>query len=189
MATCPGALLPLVARARLSRPRGRGCRRAPRRRRRHVVPDADHRVEARIVVGDEVEHGVAAHAGNGARKAWPAAAPRAVPMMASVAASSVQHPSWKIDGSGATPGGRGQVRKPTCPRTRTRPSDWGVAPVPVSAAPCGADRPGREGARRGRVVAYSVAPARIAGGPKCASAPRVVCALQCGHETRAGRHR
>ena len=27
---------------------------------RHVVPDADHRVEARIVVGDEVQHGVAA---------------------------------------------------------------------------------------------------------------------------------
>ena len=24
--------------------------------------------------------------------------------------------------------------KDTCPRTRTRPSDWGVAPVPVSAA-------------------------------------------------------
>ena len=31
--------------------------------RRHVVPDADHRVEARIVVGDQVQHGVAAHAG------------------------------------------------------------------------------------------------------------------------------
>ena len=30
---------------------------------RHVVPDADHRVEVRIVVGDQVQHGVAAHAG------------------------------------------------------------------------------------------------------------------------------
>ena len=28
-----------------------------------VVPDADHGVKARIVVGDEVQHGVAAHAG------------------------------------------------------------------------------------------------------------------------------
>ncbi|MDE2982137.1 MAG: DUF222 domain-containing protein [Gemmatimonadota bacterium] len=35
-----------------------------------------------------------------------------------------------IAGSGATPRGRGQVmRKLTCPRTRTRPSDWGVATV------------------------------------------------------------
>ena len=30
---------------------------------RHVVPDADHRVEARIVVGDEVEHGITAAGG------------------------------------------------------------------------------------------------------------------------------
>ena len=52
---------------------------------------------------------------------------------------------------------------------------------PGQCCPCGADRPaGREGVRRGRVVAYSGAPARIAGGPKCASAPRVVCTLQCG---------
>ena len=53
--------------------------------------------------------------------------------------------------------------KHTCVRTRTRPSDWGVAPVPV--------------------VADSVARVRIAGGSKCASAPRVVCTLQYGHET------
>ena len=52
--------------------------------------------------------------------------------------------------------------------------------------PCGAGRSGRVGARRGRVAAYTVARVRIAGGPKCASAPRVVCALQCGRKSRAG---
>ena len=46
---------------------------------------------------------------------------------------------------------------------------------------------GRVGARRGRVAAYAVARVRIAGGTKCASAPRVVCALQCGRKSRAVR--
>ena len=40
-----------------------------------------------------------------------------------------------IAGTGATPGGRGRVvRMHTRPRTRTRPSDWGVAPVTACAA-------------------------------------------------------
>ena len=101
-----------------------------------VVPDADHRVKARIVVGDEVQHGVAAHAGerrpervsDGGRRSEAHEYER----------RRLQHRAGTlpggIDGSGATPGGRGQVRKHTCPRTRTRPLDWGVAPVPVSAA-------------------------------------------------------
>ena len=91
-----------------------------------------------------------------------------------------------IDGSGATPrdGGRGV-------KTHLRPNPYqalglGGRSRPGQCCPCGADRPGREGARRGRVVAYSVARVRIAGGPKCASAPRVVCALQCGRKSRAG---
>ena len=46
----------------------------------------------------------------------------------------VAFPHGKI-GLGATPGGRRRVlRKHTRPRTRTRPSDWWVAPVPASAA-------------------------------------------------------
>ena len=91
-----------------------------------------------------------------------------------------------IDGSGATPrdGGRGV-------KTHLRPNPYqalglGGRSRPGQCCPCGADRPGREGARRGRVVAYSVARVRIAGGPKCASAPRVVCALQCGRKSHAG---
>ena len=64
----------------------------------------------------------------------------------------------RIDGSGATPGRAGAgVRKHTCVRTRTRPSDWGVAP--------------NHG--RYRVVAYTVAPARIAGRAEvCIGPPR-----------------
>ena len=58
---------------------------------------------------------------------------------------------------------------------------------PGQCCPCGAGRPGRVGARRGRVAAYAVARVRIAGGIKCASAPRVVCARQCGRKSRAVR--
>ena len=100
-----------------------------------VVPDADHGVKARIVVGDEVQHGVAAHAGE--RRPESVAGGRSQ-SGADDGERSRPHRSntlpGRIDGSGATPGGRGQVRKHTCPRTRTRPLDWGVAPVPVSAA-------------------------------------------------------
>ena len=102
---------------------------------RHVVPDADHRVEARIVVGDEVQNRVAAHAGerrpesvsDGRSQSGADDGERSRPHRSNTLPG-------RIDGSGATPGGRGQVRKHTCPRTRTRPLDWGVAPVPVSAA-------------------------------------------------------
>ena len=94
-----------------------------------------------------------------------------------------------IDGSGATPRDGGRGAQTHLPPNPYQALGLGGRSRPGQCCPCGADRPGREGARRGRVVAYSVAPARIAGGPKCASAPRVVCALQCGHETRAGRHR
>ena len=156
-----------------------------------VVPDVDHGVPVARIVRRSIksQHGVAA--GSPAerrperRERW-RPLPERCPRWTSVAGFSIASGTLpgRIDGSGATPGGRGQVRKHTCPRTRTRPLDWGVAPTTAGAA-----RPGRVGARRCRVVAYSVARVRIAGGPKCASAPRVVCALQCGHETRAGRHR
>ena len=100
-----------------------------------VVPDADHGVKARIVVGDEVQNRVAAHAGE--RRPESVAGGRSQ-SGADDGERSRPHRSntlpGRIDGSGATPGGRGQVRKHTCPRTRTRPLDWGVAPVPVSAA-------------------------------------------------------
>ena len=70
------------------------------------------------------------------------------------------------------------VRKHTRPRTRTRPSDWGVATVTVGAAravPAGLAAPC---ARRNSASGYAPVPVRIAEAPKCASDPHVVCALQ-----------
>ena len=103
--------------------------------RRRVVPDADHGVKARIVVGDEVQNRVAAHAGERCPESVAGGRSQSG---ADDGERSRPHRSntlpGRIDGSGATPGRRGQVRKHTCPRTRTRPLDWGVAPVPVSAA-------------------------------------------------------
>ena len=45
---------------------------------------------------------------------------------------------------------------------------------------CGAGRPPRAGERRWRASGYAPVPVRIAEAPKCASDPRVVCALQYG---------
>ena len=51
------------------------------------------------------------------------------------ALSGARWPSRQGYLEGSDPEGAGAgVRKHTCARTRTRPLDWGVAPVPVSAA-------------------------------------------------------
>ena len=51
--------------------------------------------------------------------------------------------------------------------------------------PFGSGRSGRSGARRLRAAVSGALPVRIAGAAKCASACRVVRALECGHETGA----
>ena len=73
--------------------------------------------------------------GNGARKAWPAAAPRAVPMMASVA--GLIGPTPFLEGSMARERpqeGGGRCANTPAPEPVPGPWTGGVAPVPVSAA-------------------------------------------------------
>ena len=123
-----------------------------------VVPDADHGVKARIVVGDEVQNRVAAHAGERCPESVAGGRSQSG---ADDGERSRPHRSntlpGRIDGSGATPGGRGQVRKHTCPRTRTRPLDWGVAPVPLSAARAALAELADGSVKGCRVVACAVA--------------------------------
>lgn len=91
-----------------------------------------------------------------------------------------------IDGTGATPRGRGQVmRKLTCPRTRTRPPAWGVAPVTAGAARVASAGLFTAAENAAAQADTRAVPVRIAERRKCASAPHVVCALQYGSKSRA----
>ena len=71
------------------------------------------------------------------------------------------------------------MRKHTCPRTRTEPLARWVAPAtaPAARAPRATG-----GLSRGRCCArrWAGTTVRITGGPRCASAPCVVCALRYG---------
>ena len=88
--------------------------------------------------------------------------------------------------SGSDPEGSGQGCANT-PAPEPVAGPWTAGSLPTTRSrPACHGRPGGGAARRCCACGWTGTPVRIAGGPKCASDPHVVCALRYGSKSRRG---